>query len=686
MRKVVSLSLFICLLSSLVVNILTSSFSEDPPHEDSTLSQVSHGVLTHSDDIILKSKNETNRPFTSSRLIKQDSVLSNELLINFTALREFLYRGKLADGGFELQPIRQGVPRSDTWATFLVPWTCEFVGLREITFDYLASPLDYFGQLATRDSGFRNSTLSSTVTTFATALALLTYHLYAPELLDFESYPWDVALDYLKEAAIPTGGFEEVNKRPNLFTTALALQTLTLIDKSPESPFIYRITHQPFIQKFYSEAGGFYDDPNLDHSLIWETFLGVWAMLTLYSDTPLFPKVVDYLLSVKQDDGSWGDLQNTFAAVAILGQLGQLSKINQTQTLEYVVQCQWFDNKTSFILNGGFRATPFAANETVTTVNTAYALYLLHVLEGIADDVTYSFSVDQDYYVQGEPVSVYVEAYYGDESLETLNMSFTLANFPPIIHWSSYDRDVEAYWQQFDTTSLFAKQTIEFAAWWEPTFLSRRIQAFTQKGTFVVGYDIAITMETATLEPGMNTTYTITVSNTETSVPYPVDVVVTGPAYRVEQHFMTEPNGTTLAFLIPPNFLLGDYQIETSLSIPNTNVTRSAHTTLEVETPIEVVVEGLEQDYTVGDPLQLTVRSWYNSSRSFPSIPLTVQFDYHDVVSWATDPISGANGVYYINTTIPVEPILGEIMVSGVFHFPDFTYDVALGLQSFSLL
>lgn len=595
------------------------------------------------------------------------------ILINLTALRAFLTRAKLPDGGFEVQPIEQGVPQADTWATFLVPWTGDFAGLREITFNYLATPLDYFGQLTTRTSGFRNNTLSSTVTVFATALALMTYHRYAPELLDLESYPWNMALDFLLEAELPTGGFEEVNKPENLFTTALAVQTLTLLDHKLKNRFVI----QAFIQKYYNKAGGFFDDPNLDQSLVWETFLGVWATLLLTPRTP-FPEVIEYLLRVQQSDGSWGTLQETFAAIATLERLDQLSKINHTEILEFVTKCQFVENRST-VLEGGFRAAPTSANETVSTVNTAYALYLLHVLEGIAADVTYTVSTEQDYYIQGEPVSVYVEAYYGDESLETLNMSFTLASAPPVVHWSRYDKEVEAYWQQFDTSSLFALQTIVVAASWEPTFLSQQVQAHAQEKIFVVGYEIAIDVERTTVEPGQNTSYTVTVSTTKTSVSYPVNLLVTGPEYREEQYLTTAVNGTVLPFITPSDILLGDYVITATLSIPETNMTRTAQATIEVDTAIEVEVAGLEQNFMVGDPLKLTVNSWYNSSKTFPPIPLTVKFDYHGVVGWETEPIYGALGEYHVNTTIPVEPILGEVMVSGVFYFPDFTYEEELG-------
>jgi len=65
----------------------------------------------------------------------------------------------------------------------------------------------------------------------------------------------------------------------------------------------------------------------------------------------------------------------------------------------------------------------------------------------------------------------------------------------------------------------------------------------------------------------------------------------------------------------------------------------------------------------------MTVRSWYNSTGTFPNIPLTVHFDYHDVVSWATAPTPGTQGVYHIETVIPLEPILGEVAVFGVLSF-----------------
>lgn len=685
MRHLNSIVVILCLLGTAWAQVTPSLVLPEEPHaHDPDLSMGSDHIRSSWDNSLsigrssrqlpsnhALSEAKVNTTFDENTSIPSSAKAST--LINLTALRAFLKRAKLPDGGFEVQPIEQGLPQSDTWAAFLVPWTCDFAGLREIAFDYLATPLDYFGQLTTRTSGFRNNTLSSTVTVFATALALMTYHRYAPELLDFESYPWNMALDFLLEAELPTGGFEEVNKPANLFTTTLAVQTLTLLDHELKNRFVT----QAFIQQYYNKAGGFFDDPNLDQSLVWETFLGVWATLLLAPRTP-FPEVINYLLKVQQSDGSWGTLQETFAAIAILERLDQLTKLNQTQILEFVARCQVVENQST-VLDGGFKAAPTAANETVSTVNTAYALYLLHVLGGIAADVMYTVSTDQAYYIQGELVSVYTEAYYGDESLETLNMSFTLASASPVIHWSGYDQDVGAYWQQFDTSSLFALQTIVVFASWEPTFLSRQVQAHAQEEIFVVGYEIAIDVETTTVEPGQNTSYTVTVSTTETSVSYPVAIQVTGPDYREENNLTTMANGTALSFNMPSDILLGDYIITATLSIPETNMTRTAQATIEVETVIEVEVAGLEQSYAVGDPFELTVHSWYNSSKTFPRIPLTIEFDYHGVVVWETESIYGVGGEYHVNTTIPVEPILGEVMVSGVLHFPEFTYEEELG-------
>ncbi|MFQ5821947.1 MAG: prenyltransferase/squalene oxidase repeat-containing protein, partial [Candidatus Heimdallarchaeota archaeon] len=366
---------------------------------------------------------------------KSDSVLSSpkdSLLVNLTALRGFLSRVKLTDGGFMWQPIEQGFIRSDTWATFLAAWICEMVGFHEISFLYLGnSPVDYFLQLDTNTNGFRNSTLSATVTVFATTLALLTFKLFSVEI---ESTRQNTTCTYLYQAQDKlTGGFKEEGCEPDLFTTALVLQTLTLLDQPLKNHYLT----SAFLKSYYNVAGGFFDDPNLERSLVWETFLGVWASLFISPNTP-FPTVVEYLFATQQPDGSWGSLPDTFAAVATLELLGKLAMINQPDVMTFVAGCQLTEGGES-VLEGGFKAAPTAANDTVSTVNTAYALYLLYVLGEVPSKTTLIISTDQDVYIQGETATVQVEAYYGDEFLEMLNMTFDLPTVQSYLCWSLYD-------------------------------------------------------------------------------------------------------------------------------------------------------------------------------------------------------------------------------------------------------
>lgn len=606
----------------------------------------------------------------------EDPPLQGESLptyLNMSALRTFLAECKLADGGFMVRPVAQGIPISETWATFLVAWTSEFVGLRELVGTYRGrSPLDYFTQLATPTSGYWNSTLTPTVTMFSTALAFILWHTYPQELSLSASAPGEAALSFLLDAQEPIGGFAEPTARANLFTTALILQALAFAETQPHNPFTLRT----YVQSLYQSGNGWFDDPELDVPHLWETWYGLWAT-HLVAPWQQFPEAKAYILSLQQIDGSWGSLADTFVALASLGLLGELAAVNHTQLLAYVQTCQYLNESSLF--HGGFKDAPTAAAQTVSSLNSAYALYILHVLEGIAPDLTYVFAADQAYYIQGEPATVVVEAYYGDESVEGLNMTFFLSSVPQMRHWSGYDVDYGGYWQQIDTTSLFAKQSISYQAAWEPTFLTPWIQGSPQEGTIVVVYSLTLDVASSTLEPSMNTTYTITVSNTTTSVPYPVQLAVEGPDYIVQANFTTSPNGTVRPFTTTSDMLLGTYHVTATLVIPDTNVTMSAQATIEVDTTIEVKLEGLEKVYTVGDPLQVTVWSWYNSTGTFPNIPLTVHFAYHDVVSWATAPTPGTQGVYHIDTAIPLEPILGEVAVYGYFHFPDEKYYVDLG-------
>ena len=608
---------------------------------------------------------------------KNHTTRSEPTYLNLSALRSFLAECKLADGEFMERPLTQGIPISDTWATFLIAWTSEFVGLRELVGTYRGrSPLDYFAQLATPASGFWNSTLTPTVTVFSTALAFILWHNYPNELSLSTSVPGEAALTFILDAQDPLGGYAEPNTRVNLFTTALALQALAYTETQPHNPF----TPRTYIQSLYQSEEGRFDDPALDAPGLWETWYGLWAA-HLIVPWKEFPEVNAYIMGLQQADGSWGTIANTFVAIASLELLGELNKVNSNLLLAYVKNSQYLNE--SSLLHGGFKDSPPASSKSVSSINTAYALYILHVLEGIADEVSYSFSTDQTYYIQGESATTYVEASYGDESLEALTMAFTLVGSPIDTHERSYDATCEAYWHQIDTTSLFAIQTIEFSARWEPTFLSPQIRAATLKGTFVVGYDIDINVDKALIEPGMSTNYTVAVANLMTAIPYPVNVSVTGPAYRDTLQFTTAaPNGTTVVFSTMSDILLGTYQITANLTIPNTNMTRSAQAVIEIDTSIEAEVEGLKNEYIVGDPFQMTIRSWYNSSQSFPNIPLTVRFNYQGVVSWATDPIYGIHGIYPVNITIPVEPILGEVMILGIFHFPDFEYEVPLGTTS----
>lgn len=481
-----------------------------------------------------------------------------------------------------VRPLAQGIPISETWATFLVAWTSEFVGLRELVETYQGrSPLDYFAQLATPTSGYWNSTLSPTVTVFSTALAFILWHTYPHDSSSSPSAPGEAALTFLLDAQEPLGGFAEPTARAELFITALVLQALALTGTQPHNPF----TPRTYVQALYQQETGQFDDPELDAPGLWETWYGLWAA-HLVLPWRQFPEAKAYILSLQQADGSWGNLANTFVALASLGLLEELEAVNRTQLLAYVQTCQYLNESSLF--HGGFKDSPNAAAQTVSSLNTAYALYILHVLEGIADEVTYSFSADQDYYTQGELATVYVEAYYGDESVEALNMMFLLPGVPPVRQWNGYDVDYGGYWQQVDTTALFAKQSIVFQATWEPTFLTPQIQGAFQEGEIVIVFTLTLAVDVPTLEPGMNTTYTVTVSNTTTSVPYPIQLTVEGPAYTVQANFTTARNSTVRPFTMTPDMLLGTYQVTATLTIPGTNVTMSAQATIEVDTTIEV--------------------------------------------------------------------------------------------------
>lgn len=644
------------------------------PQPSSSYSQTSREDEQQSPHVAKKSP-----PLQFIGVQTEDSPLQGDsapTYLNLSALRTFLAECKLADGGFMVRPLVQGIPISETWATFLVAWTSEFVGLRELVGAYRGrSPLDYFAQLATPNSGYWNSTLTPTVTMFSTALAFILWHTYPQELSLSASAPEEAALTFLLDAQEPMGGFAEPTARANLFTTALALQALAFAETQPHNPFTLRT----YVQSLYLSEKGCFDDPELDIPNLWETWYGLWAA-HLVTPWQQFPEATAYILSLQQIDGSWGSLADTFVALASLGLLGELAAVSHTQLLAYVQTCQYLNESSLF--HGGFKDSPTAAAQTVSSLNTAYALYILHILEGIATDLTYDFAADLAYYIQGEPATVVVEAYYGDESVEGLNMTFFLSSVPQMRQWSGYDADYGGYWQQIDTTALFAKQSISYQAAWEPTFLTPRIQGPSQEGTIVVAYSLTLDVASSTLEPSMNTTYTITVSNTTTSVPYPVQLAVEGPAYTTQANFTSSQNGTVCPFTTTSDMLLGTYQVTATLVIPDTNVTMSAQATIEVDTAIEVDLEGLVKIYAVGDPLRMTVRSWYNSTGTFPNIPLTVHFDYHDVVSWATDPTPGTQGVYHIETVIPLEPILGEVAVFGYFHFPDEKYFVDLGTTS----